>query len=403
MNTSTANNEQLAVIDQKKDLVHLDELVTEITDLKNDYKDLSIEGPEDKDGYEKVRAAIGVLRPKRTGLEAERKSVVKPYNDFVKHINSQYEKITDLITDGPGGETELKAKKEAVDEILEREKEAKRLEEEKKINDRINELISNGLVFDGQYYSIKDEALGISETSIGVVEVRTMSDDLFKQFLQLVIDKAGKIAAERERVAALEKKQQEEKAAAEKKEREEFEANKKKLDEQFAAMKKQQDDIKAAQEKLDADKREAEQKEKQVEQERINGIIRHRSAILTSIGLQYNSAARHFDYNGEVLVSDADGIAGHDDTAWLGLVETLKTTIAKKKLDAEEFLKEQQKKEKEKLDLLEKERLAGLSDKQKMQEYIDALYNVPVPDLKTKTWKAKVGTVRDFITDNRPV
>lgn len=65
------------------------------------FSDLIIEGPDDKDGYERVRAAIAVLRPKRTGLEAERKSVVKPYNDTVKLINGEYEKITTLIQEGP--------------------------------------------------------------------------------------------------------------------------------------------------------------------------------------------------------------------------------------------------------------------------------------------------------------
>ena len=120
-------NKDVAVIDQQKDLAHLSELEVEITGLKNSYKDLKIEGVEDKDGYEKVRQAIGVLRPKRTGLEAERKSVVKPYNDFVKHINSQYDVITTLIQEGPGGELELKKKKEEVDDILERQKEEEAL------------------------------------------------------------------------------------------------------------------------------------------------------------------------------------------------------------------------------------------------------------------------------------
>lgn len=113
---ATANN--VAVINQQKDLEHLNKLVEEIEAIKEGYKDLEIEGPEDKAGYELVRAAIGVLRPKRTGLEAERKSVVKPYNDTVKFINGEYEKITTLIQDGPGGETELKAKKEAIDDIV---------------------------------------------------------------------------------------------------------------------------------------------------------------------------------------------------------------------------------------------------------------------------------------------
>lgn len=399
--TATANNFP-ATIDQKKDLAHLNELVAEINALKEGYKDLNIEGPDDKDGYERVRAAIAVLRPKRTGLEAERKSVVKPYNDTVKLINGEYEKITTLIQEGPGGETELKAKKEAIDEIVEKEREAKRLAEEKKINDRINEILKY-MTFDGSYYSIKHADLGISETSIGVVEIRTMSDDLFSQFLQMVVEKHGKISAELERVAELERKQKAEKEAADKKEREEFDRKKKEFDDQQAAFKKQQDDLKAQQDKLDRDKRDAELKEKQVEQDRINGIIRHRSAVLAGMELKYNENNGSFDYNGEVLIADGATIAEHEDVEWLELLEKLRALISSKKFAAEEFLKKKAEEEKQRLELQEKERLAGLSDKQKIQEYCDKLLAIQVPfPLKTKTWKAVAGSIRDHIADNRP-
>ena len=395
-------NKDVAVIDQQKDLAHLSELEVEITGYKEKFKDLKIDGPEDKEGYEEVRKAIGVLRPKRTGLEAERKSVVKPYNDFVKHINQKYDVITTLIQEGPGGELELKQKKEAIDKIVEKQKaEEDRLAEEK-INNRINELLKY-MNFDGSYYSIKDESIGISETSIGVVEIRTMSDDLFAQFLQMVIEKANKIAAEKKRLEDIAAKEKAEKEEKERQEREEFDRKKKLLDEQEAKMKEQQQQMKEQQDKLDQQKREAEQREQQAQQEKINNIIRNRSAILVGMGLEYNSQGDSFDYSGEVLVADAPSIADHNDTEWLGLIETLKSTIAKKKLDAEEFLKEQQKKEQEKLDQQEKERQAGLKEKDKMKEYINALLSVPAPEFNTKAWKAKLGMVRDFINDNLPV
>lgn len=391
---TTANNE-LATIDQKKDLAHLNELVAEITSLKEGYKDLNIEGPDDKDGYERVRAAIAVLRPKRTGLEAERKSVVKPYNDTVKLINGEYEKITTLIQEGPGGELELKEKKEAVDEILEREKEEKRLAEEKKINDRINELIAKGMVFDGNFYSISAPDLGISETSIGVVDIRTMSDDLYKNFLQMVIDKSGKIEAYKAEKERLLQKEKEEKEAADKKEREEFAAKKKLLDEQEAALKKQQDEIAAQQKRIDDANKEA-------EQNRINGIIRHRSAILTSMGLEYNDNAGSYDYLGDAIISNAATIAEYEDAEWLNLIEVLKGTIKQKKEEAEAFLAKQKQDEKDRIEREEKERQAGLSDQQRMKEYTSALLGIQVPEFKTKKWKTVAGSIRDFIKDNSP-
>src|SRR5689334_3927039 len=149
-NNTTANFP--AIIDQKKDLAHLNELVTKVTALKEEYKDLTIEGPDDKEGYEKVRAAIAVLRPLRTGLNKERLEIVRPYNEFVKHLNTKYGEIVDVIQVGPGGEEELNKKKDEVDEIIEKRKEEKRQAEEKKINDRINDVIKNGMAFDGEYY-----------------------------------------------------------------------------------------------------------------------------------------------------------------------------------------------------------------------------------------------------------
>jgi len=394
MDTTTANKD-VAVIDQQKDLAHLNALVTEIQTLKLGYVDLVINGPEDKDGYEKVRAAIGVLRPKRTGLEAERKSVVKPYNDTVKFINGEYEKITTLIQEGPGGELELKEKKEAIDDIIKEQEEEKKRQEEAKINNRINELISKGMVFSGEYYSIAAPELNIPETSIGIVDIRTMSDELYASFLEVVTEKAKKINAEKERIAAEEKKKKEEQEAADKKEREEMAAAKKKLEDDQAALKKQQDDL-AAQQKLIDDQK------KQQEQDRISGIVRNRSAVLVGIGLEYNAQGESFDYKGEALVSDAAGIAEHDDNAWLQLVDNLKNTVAQKKKEAEEFIKKQQEEDQRKQQQLEQERLAGLSDKQKMQEYMDKLLAIPAPPLTTKVWKNKAGTVRDFLTDNRP-
>ena len=258
------------------------------------------------------------------------------------------------------------------------------------------------MVFDGNWYAIGDNDFGVSEMTLGIADIRTMSDNQFANTLQMVNDKSQKIAAEKERVAAALAKEKAEKEAADKAEREEFERKKKAFDDEQAAFKKQQDDLKAQQEKLDADKREAELKEKQVEQDRINGIIRHRSAVLTGIGLEYNVSSGSFDYDGEVLISDGAAIAEHDDVAWLDLLDKLKAIISNKKYQAEEFLKKQQEEEKQKLAQQEQERLAGMKDKDIMREWIDALLAVGVAPVSTKTWKTKVAAVRDYLTDNRP-
>jgi len=407
---ATANN--VAVINQQKDLEHLNKLVEEIETIKESYKGLEIDGPEDKAGYELVRAAIGVLRPKRTGLEAERKSVVKPYNDTVKFINGEYEKITSLLQDGPGGELELKAKKEAVDEIIQKQKEEEERQAEKKVNARINELIAAGMVFDGSWWVIGDNDLGISFTTVGIADIRTMSDVQYANTLELVTEKSKKIEAEKKRLADIAAKEKADKEAADKKEREEFEAQKKLMEEQQAEMKRQQDELKAQQDKLEEGKLEAAKKLREIEEKQRIERLQEEEKRWRGRLLQMNDIG----FNGQFAFVRG----GNEDESVITYEQLISFTdeqfnLVKDKFNKEEAerqdkkrIEEQQKKDLEikavweKAEQLEKERLAGLTDKQRMQQYIDALYNVPVMEMTTKTWKNKVAMVRDFIIDNRP-
>lgn len=261
------------------------------------------------------------------------------------------------------------------------------------------------MVFDGNYYIIGDKDLEIPETSIGVVDIRTMSDDLYNNFLQMVEDKSKKITAEKERVAAIEKKDAEEKEAAEKAEREEFQKQKENMERLQKEMKEKEDAIKSQQEELDKQKREAEQQQQQAEQNRINDLIKHRSAVLVGLGMKYNQSGDTYTFE-EVEVS-THWITTATEGAWVESVQDTTEKIQAKKDFAAKALEAKQaeeKKQKELADALaDKERLAGLSDKQKMQEYINALLAVPVPPITTKTWKPKLGMVRDFINDNLPV
>lgn len=391
---TTANNFP-AVIDQKRDLAHLAEFKQQITELKESYKDLTIDGIDDKDGYERVRLAIGTLRTKRTTADSERKAMGKPYRDTISFINNAYDEVEALIKDGPGGELELKKMKDTVDDIIEQKKEEKRQAEEKKINDRINELLKNGMVFDGEYYSIKSDELGISETSIGVVDIRTMSDDLFKNLLQLVIDKNGKITAEKERLAEIARKKKEE-------EDEQARIAKEKFDQEQKELKEKQDKLDREQREFAEKQKKFEAEQKAAEQERINGIIRHRGAVLTGMKLVYNPQNESYDYLGEPMVTDATAIHEFSDTDWLNLIETLKNTIKKKDEDAAEFVRKQQEEEAERERQKEIERLAGLSDKEKLREYTNALLSVPVPELKSRAYKKVPGIIRDCIKDNIP-
>lgn len=400
MTTADNKTTDVAVLDQfpekiddiKKAIENLVVTESKVTELKTKYEGVTIADENDEEGYKLAREAKSILVKTRTLSEDDRKVALKPIDDLRDNVHNRFMSVQAELKKI---EAPISSRIKEIDDIEKQKKEQEKLDAENKINARINELVAKGMVFMDGYYVISAPELGISPSSIGVVDIRTMSDELYASFLEVVTEKSTKINAEKERIAAEEKKKKEAQEAADKKEREEMAAAKKKLEDDLAALKKQQDDL-AAQQKLIDDQK------KQQEQDRISGIIRNRSAVLVSIGLEYNAQGESFDYKGEALVSDAAGIAEHDDNAWLQLVDNLKNTVAQKKKEAEEFIKKQQEEEQKKQQQQEQERLAGLSDKQKMQEYMDKLLAIPAPPLKTKTWINKAGTVRDFLTDNRP-
>lgn len=414
---ATANKE-VAVLDKFPEKINdikqaIDNLAvtqTKVKELKEKYSGVTIIDENDEEGYKLAREAKSILVKTRTSSVDDRKVALKPIDELRDNVYAEFIAV----------ETELKeielpitSRIKEIDDIEKQRKEAEKLAAEQKINDRINELLSKGMIFMDGYYVISSPELGISETSIGVVDIRTMSDDLYNNFLKMVKEKSSKITAEKERIALIEKKAAEEKEAAAKKEREEFEAQKKLMEEQQAAIKKQQDELKAQQDKLESGKRDAEKKLREIEEkERIaksqeeEKRWRNRLSQMNDIGFNGQFAFVRGGDEDKSVITYEQLISFTDEQFNL-----IKDKFNKEEAERQEKkrIEEQQKKDleikaaKEKADELEKERLAGLSDKQKMQEYIDALYNVPVPPVTTKTWKAKVAMVRDMINDNRPI
>lgn len=210
-----------------------------IAELEKAYKGLNIENIEDKEGYKKVSEAISILRPLRTGVERKRKELVEFSNKYNKAVNAEAKRITELIEKI---ETPLKERKDWIDGEKDRIKAEIEREAEAKAQRRINELLQNGVQFDGNYYVI-------GEIAISVVDVRNMSDEAYKTMFQAVqgafekikAEKAEKDEAERVERERLQKQKEEQDAENErlKKEREEFEAKQKAFEKQQADLKKQ--------------------------------------------------------------------------------------------------------------------------------------------------------------------
>lgn len=385
-NTTTESKQELAII-TPKDLVHLNELDIEIAGWKETYGSLEIADENDKEGYEAVRLAIGVIRPRRTGLENERKSVVKPYNDTVSFINGKYAEVTKKMEEV---EKPLKAKKEAIDDIIDKQKEEKKQLEEQRVNNRINELIKNGASFDGNFYSIKSDELGIAETSVGIVDIRTMSDDLFKNILQAIADKNAKIVSETERVNAEKKKAEDERLAKEKEEKAEFEKQKKEMDRLQNEMKQAQEKLKAEQELLEKEKEKAKLAAEKA-------LVDSRTAELFAIGMTYNGT----EYVYENIRVTYVQVSTLTDELWSALVAQVTPVVERAKHEAEEkskkelaaklLLAEETKKKEE------EDRIASMNDAGKLKNYITLLQSVPVPEMKTKKNVEIVNKIADFI------
>lgn len=425
MDDTTTPTLELAVI-TPKDLAHLTELEKEIAGYKEKYKNMAIIDETDKVGYEAVVLAIRVLRTKRTGLESERKSIVAPYNNVVNYVNEKYKSITPQIE---AVEKPLKEKKEAIDDIVEKKKEEAKLAEETKINNRVNELIKHGAAFDGSYYSIKDDALGISETSIGVVDIRTMSDELFQQVLQTVIDKNTKIVSEKERIDTEKKEEEEQRLAKEKEERQLFDKQKKELEKQQQKMKEQEAELKLQQDKLEKQKQEAATRQ-----------LQQRGNQLQELGMAFDFTHNAYIFE-DVNVDSATEICLFDDKQWSDLIKKITPVIAERKQAAEERKQKQLELVRqhtlgntrliklneievtdvtaESLGTMEEEafgnlyhdrkkaydkkkhdeEMEALSDADKAKSFLQALLAVPVPKIKTRKHNATVQNMVSQITN----
>lgn len=113
-----------------------------LADIKQRYGELAVHGPDDKAGYDAVKAAIADVRSIRTGIEKKRKELKdlalrygRAVDDEAKRLTSEVSKIEDR----------LKVEKERTDKEVEDKKNAAMLL-------RTQALIDAGFIFDGNFY-----------------------------------------------------------------------------------------------------------------------------------------------------------------------------------------------------------------------------------------------------------
>lgn len=145
-------------------LKRLEEVKEQLSKDKEMAASLDIIDMNDKPGYDSLRAGRLSLVKKRTPLEAERKTAVKPLNDLVSQVNDKYKEYVNAYADLEVG---LKIKEDAYVAHHENIKRLKEEEEERKINDKIQFLVECGLQYDpiNGYYK-NDSGIAVNRQNI---------------------------------------------------------------------------------------------------------------------------------------------------------------------------------------------------------------------------------------------
>lgn len=391
------------------DIAHLKEIDLKIEKYKKEYVGLTIADENDAEGYEAVRLALGDMRPTRTSLQLEKKSVTAPYRNAVAFINQQYaEKINAIaILEAP-----LKERKKEIDDIEERLKEEKKQAEETRLNNRINELLNNGMAFSGEFYCISAPELGVTELSVGVVDIRAMSDDLYKGILQQVIDKNATIKSETERIqkekeaAYLFQQKQEEEARIELAKQQEA------LRLEREAMEKEKAEMQLERDRIEKDKQEEEDRKQREANERIQKVKDARHAELKSLGMEWELIRNEYWF-GNITVSEQE-ITELGPEQWKDLFDTTSDLVKVAKIKIEEKKAEERKAEEKRIadkaiaDKLEADRqeqlrkdaeLAAANDKTKWKNVIEQLQAVKIPEMTTQAGIKKANALKEYIAN----
>jgi hypothetical protein len=169
---------ELENINDKVDssISRIEEVDNIIAEFKKEAVDISIKDSDDKKGYEATVKFLGKIRPQRTELEAERKTVVKPFNAFVKVINDAYyspiEEIEKL-------EAPKKEAKKNYDDFHEKRKADEFAAKEKAIDDKVRLAVDAGLELDIQTMYYKND-MGITVTRL---DIQNMQDADFENLI----------------------------------------------------------------------------------------------------------------------------------------------------------------------------------------------------------------------------
>ncbi len=137
----------------------------------------------DTNGYKIVQKAVAEYRTTRTQLEKKRKENVAPVLQFMKDYKANVDELGEICSKE---EAALTAKMQVIDDEKERIKKEKEEAAARKVQERINNLVQLGAVFNadqGTYSFPYDDVLFTS-----AVQIEDFSDTEYKEFLEEVTE-----------------------------------------------------------------------------------------------------------------------------------------------------------------------------------------------------------------------
>ena len=236
--------------------------INEITELKNKYTALTIDGIDDKEGYKVVDTARKDVKKKRVEIDNMRLALNVKANDYIKSNNSDAKQFIHILE---SIETDCEDKIKAIDDEKERLKEEEKRSAEALINSRVKLLIDAGCEFDGVSYSV-------AEVTITYNALKSIDESVFNVFYEkcwLENSRLEEIKANNERIAAEEKAEQEK---LQKAEQERIISERKELEVLRAAQAIREQELTAERNKIEAEKSAIEKLKQDAENERVAQI-----------------------------------------------------------------------------------------------------------------------------------
>lgn len=360
---------------------------------------------EDKETFQTIKALYGEFVTARTTLDKKRKEIYKPFQEIVDRINSEAKRLTDRMSNT---EKALKAQLENWKQWETEAEEKAKKEAEAELKKRVQDLQEAGLVFNGSYYACGDITLDIATienlSPADLIVLTKKVTDAKAKLDQEAQAKAEQEEAERKEREEAQQKIDQENARLEKEKAdllaEKLEArsmifealgvesdhatffykcesgstslekskiaemDKATFDNCLAGFKSRISDLKKADEDL-AKKREQEAKEK-AEADAKKAILDARVSRIETMGFKRVCN----DLEGHGLRYSISYLEQKDNEQFEDFCKDLAHDLAEiKKREAEKA---------------EKDRQASLSDAQKLQEYMEAIEAVKIPELSTE-------------------